>query len=194
MTKKKEEPRLVLEYWAIEKLMPYIRNPRKNDHQVEKMVGSLTEFDFALPILVTPKGEVVDGHLRLKGAQAAGMKEVPVVIKDGWTEAQIKAFRLLANRSANWADWDYELLVLEVKELEDMGFDKHKTGFDDSEFERMMNNSWHSDIDVVDKHGAHTDGIEGRVVIRCAHECVDLIKEELVELFREKGIDAQISG
>jgi len=76
------------------------------------MVGAVKEFGFRIPIVAKSDGEVVDGHLRLKAARKLGMAEVPVALADGLTDAQIKAFRLLANRSANWAEWDNELLAL----------------------------------------------------------------------------------
>jgi len=73
----------------------------------------------------------VDGHLRLKAANAMGMTEVPVCLADGLTKTQVKAFRLLANQSANWASWEAEMLALELTELKDEGFDLDLLGFDD---------------------------------------------------------------
>jgi ParB-like chromosome segregation protein Spo0J len=70
------------------------------------MMASINEFGFKIPILARGNGEVVDGHLRLKAAQQLGMTELPVILCDEWSEAQVKAFRLLVNRSATWADWD----------------------------------------------------------------------------------------
>jgi hypothetical protein len=57
------------------------------------------------------------------------MAEVPVALADELSDAQIKAFRLLANRSANWAEWDNELLALELGELQGVGFDLALTGW-----------------------------------------------------------------
>ena len=91
-------PRLRVEYWPIERLKPYERNPRKNDKVVKQIRASIREFGFAVPILAKSDGEVIDGHLRLKGAIAEKMREVPVVPCDGWTDAQVKAFRLMVNR------------------------------------------------------------------------------------------------
>ena len=104
--------KLVIEYWYIERLKPYERNPRKNDKAVARIRESIREFGFAVPILAKSDGEVIDGHLRLKGAIAEKMKEVPVVPCDGWTDAQVKAFRLMVNRSVSWAEWDLEALAL----------------------------------------------------------------------------------
>src|SRR5580704_12040236 len=68
--------RLRVEYWPIERLKPYERNPRKNDKAVDRIRASIREFGFAVPILAKSDGEVVDGHLRLKGAIAEKMREV----------------------------------------------------------------------------------------------------------------------
>jgi ParB-like chromosome segregation protein Spo0J len=82
---------LHIEMWAIERLIPYVRNPRKNDAAVDRMAASIQEFGFKIPVLARSSGEVVDGHLRLKAAKKLGMSEVPVILCDGWTEAQVKA-------------------------------------------------------------------------------------------------------
>ncbi|MFP3024124.1 MAG: DNA methylase N-4, partial [Wolbachia sp.] len=73
---------------------------------------------------------VVDGHLRLKAARKLGMESIPVVLSDNLNEPQTKAFRLLANQSANWAKWDDDLLKVEIQELEDLQFDLKMTGFE----------------------------------------------------------------
>jgi ParB-like nuclease domain len=96
-------------------------------------MASIREYGFAIPILTQRDGTIVDGHLRLKAAKKLELSEVPVVFCDGWTEAQVKAFRLLANRSANWADWDMELLQLEIADLTALGVDLNLTGFDPQE-------------------------------------------------------------
>jgi hypothetical protein len=86
-------PWLRVEYWSVERLKPYERNPRKNDKAVDQIRASIREFGFAVPILAKSDGEVIDSHLRLKGAIAEGMREVPVVPCDGWTDAQVKAVK-----------------------------------------------------------------------------------------------------
>src|SRR5712692_8750445 len=88
-----------IELWPIEKLVFYARNPRKNDAVVDRMCSSIREFGFKIPCLVRSDGEVVDGHLRLKAARKLGITEVPVILCDEWTPAQVKACRLMVNRS-----------------------------------------------------------------------------------------------
>jgi DNA modification methylase len=120
---------LKFETWPIERLIEYARNPRKNDHAVDKIAGAIKEFGFRIPVVAKSDGLVVDGHLRLKAAKKLGLTEVPVILADDMTEAQIKAFRISVNRMAEFADWDNELLALEFSELTDMGFDLDMTGF-----------------------------------------------------------------
>jgi len=127
-----------IELWPLSRLLPYIRNPRKNDHAVEQMAGAIREFGFRIPIVARSSGEVVDGHLRLKAAYKLGLESVPVVLADELTDAQIKAFRILANRSATWAEWDEELLGLELSELQESGFDLDLTGFTPEEWEALI--------------------------------------------------------
>lgn len=129
---------LKTESWPIERLVPYARNPRKNDEQVERMVAAIREFGFRIPVVAKSDGTVVDGHLRLKAARKLGLTEVPVALADELTDAQVKAFRLLANRSANWAAWDEDLLTLELEELQAMAFDVSLTGFDVAEIDSLL--------------------------------------------------------
>src|SRR5438552_15796428 len=124
--------------WPIDKLVFYARNPRKNDAVVDHMCGSIREFGFKIPCLVRSDGEVVDGHLRLKAARKLGMAEVPVILCDEWTPAQVKAFRLMVNRSVTWADWDEDLLALELQEIQEADFDLSLTGFEDEELARLL--------------------------------------------------------
>ena len=83
-------------------------------------------------------GSVVDGHLRLKAARKLGLTEVAVALADELADAQIKAFRLLANRSANWSEWDAELLRLELGDLNVLGFDLTLTGFGEIELGSLL--------------------------------------------------------
>ena len=128
----------LVELWPTARLVPYIRNPRKNDAAVDRMAGSIQEFGFKIPVLARSDGEVVDGHLRLKAAKTLGISQVPVILCDEWSEAQVKAFRLMVNRSVTWAEWDEDKLGLELLELRDLDFDLNLTGFDSTELDRYL--------------------------------------------------------
>lgn len=127
-----------IEMWPIERLVEYARNPRKNDGAVDRMCASIREFGFKIPVLVRSDGEVVDGDLRLKAARKLGITEIPVILCDEWTPAQVKAFRLMVNRSATWAEWDEELLALELQEIQESDLDLSLTGFEDEELARLL--------------------------------------------------------
>jgi DNA modification methylase len=124
--------------WPIDKLIFYARNPRKNDAAVDRMCGSIREFGFKIPCLVRGDGEVIDGHLRLKAARKLGITDIPIILCDEWTPAQVNAFRIMVNRSATWADWDEELLAIELLDLQTSDFDLALTGFDTKEIDDLM--------------------------------------------------------
>jgi DNA modification methylase len=127
-----------IDYWAIDRLVEYPRNPRKNDKAIDRMCDSIRQFGFKIPCLVRSDGEVVDGHVRLKAARKLGLTEIPVMLCDEWTPAQVKAFRLMVNRSVTWADWDDELLALELQEIQEADFDLSLTGFDPGEIDALL--------------------------------------------------------
>ena len=118
------------ETWPIDKLIEYARNPRKNDHAVDRVAAAIREFGFRVPVVAKSDGTVVDGHLRLKAAKKLGLTEVPVVLADDMTDLQIKAFRLSVNKMAELAEWDDELLAIELGELNAADFDMALIGFD----------------------------------------------------------------
>jgi hypothetical protein len=102
------------------------------------MCASIREFGFKIPVLARSDGEVVDCHLRLKAARKLGTTEVPVILYDEWTPQQVKVFRLIVNRSVTWADWDEDLLSLELQELNAADFDLSLTGFDPREIDGLL--------------------------------------------------------
>jgi len=130
--------------WHIDRFVFYVRNPRKNDAAIDRMSSSIREFGFKIPVLARSNGEVVDGHLRLKAARkletwpGGDISGIPVILCDEWSEAQVKAFRLLVNRSVTWAAWDEELLSLELQELNAADFDLSLSGFDSTEIDGLL--------------------------------------------------------
>ncbi len=119
------------------------------------MAGSILEFGFRIPVVVKSDGTVVDGHLRLKAAQKLRLDTVPVVIADELTDAQVKAFRILANQSTAWASWDEDLLICEIEDLKIAGFDLELTGFEISKIEEML--SGPKEIQLDDKQHERSD-------------------------------------
>ena len=122
----------------IERVIPYARNPRKNAGAVDKVAASLREFGFRQPIVVDENYTVIVGHTRLLAAKKLGIKEVPVHIAEGLTDAQIKAYRIADNRTNEEAEWDIDLLKVEFKDLQDQGVDLSVTAFDDDELKKFL--------------------------------------------------------
>lgn len=162
---------LIFENWPIERLVFYARNPRKNDHAVDKVAAAIREFGFRVPICAKSDGTIVDGHLRLKAAKKLGLSEVPVVLADDMTEVQIKAFRLSVNKMAELAEWDTELLALEFGDLEEMGFDLELTGFELEDIKDMMSEPTEglTDEDAVPDVPAVPVTVEGDVWVLGRH-------------------------
>ena len=106
----------------VEELIPYINNPRNNENAVDKVASSITEFGFKNPIVIDKNNVVINGHTRLLASKKLGLKEVPVIVADDLSEAQVKAFRIADNKTSEYAEWNEELLKLELEQLEDMNF------------------------------------------------------------------------
>jgi DNA modification methylase len=117
---------------------PYARHPRVNDHAIGRLEAVIRAYGFKVPILARSNGDVVDGDLRLKVAIKMGLLELPVILCDEWSPAQVKAFRLVVNRSVSWAHWDEELLALELEDLKTLDFDLSLTGFDGPEIDLLL--------------------------------------------------------
>ena len=118
-----------LESWPTDTLIEYARNPRKNDHAVDRVAAAIREFGFRVPILAKSDKTIVDGHLRLKAAKKLGLEEVPVLLCNDMTDIQVRAFRLSVNKVSEFADWDDEMLRVELDALGVDGFDLELTGF-----------------------------------------------------------------
>lgn len=111
----------------LEDLNPYENNPRNNENAVEYVKNSIMEFGFKVPIVIDRDYVIVCGHTRYKAAQELGLKEVPCIVADNFSEEQIKAFRLADNRVASFATWDEEKLREEIKGI--AGIDMTDFGF-----------------------------------------------------------------
>ena len=123
---------------SIDKVVPYARNPRRNDKAVATVASSLAEFGWRQPIVVDEQMVIVAGHTRYEAAKRLGMTTVPVHVAKGLTAAQLRAYRLMDNRSHQNASWDDELLALELQDLRLEDFDLDLTGFDEAELDRLL--------------------------------------------------------
>ena len=123
----------------LSEIHPYEKNPRFNDDAVEVVANSIKEFGFRSPIVVDKDHVIICGHTRFKAAQSLGLDEVPVVIAADLTPEQVQAYRIADNKTGEIAEWNYELLPLEIKELQEANFDLSLLGFDTEELDKLLN-------------------------------------------------------
>lgn len=127
---KKQWPADTVERRKVADLIPYARNARTHSEaQVRQIAASIDEWGWTSPILVDEKNSIIAGHGRLMAADKLGLKDVPVMVATGWTEAQKKAYILADNQLALNAGWDSELLKVELQELDGLDFDLDLIGF-----------------------------------------------------------------
>lgn len=129
---------MTIETWPIDRLIPYDKNPRLNDAAVEAVARSIQEFGFRQPIVVDEDGVIIIGHTRLKAARKLGLAEVPVHVACGLSPEKIKALRIADNKTAEIAEWNLELLPIELAELQGMDFDLGLLGFDQDELAKLL--------------------------------------------------------
>lgn len=105
-------------YMSIDELIPYENNPRKNTKAVDKVAKSIEEFGFKVPIVVDENKVIVAGHTRLLASKQLGLDVVPVIVADGLTDDQVRAFRLADNKVSEFSKWDEDKLRAELEQLE----------------------------------------------------------------------------
>ena len=127
-----------IEMWAVEKVKPYEKNPRLNDAAVDAVARSISEFGWNQPVVVDRNGVIICGHTRLKAALKLGLKEVPVHVAARLTPTQVKAYRIADNKLAELAEWNMELLPIELGELKAEGVDMELLGFTVDEAGNIM--------------------------------------------------------
>jgi DNA modification methylase len=134
-------PSLHLEYLAISDLKPNPRNARLHSKkQLHQIGASIGEFGFNVPVLIDRANVIIAGHGRVEAARNLGMETVPVLRIEHLTDAQKRAFALADNKIALNADWDPEMLQLDLKELSalDLNFDLEITGFETAQIDLLI--------------------------------------------------------
>lgn len=118
-------------YKKTRELIPYARNNKThNERQVKLVAASIQEFGFKNPVIVDKDNSIIAGHGRVKAAELLKLEEVPCIVADDLTKAQIKAYRIADNKLTDLGEYDVEMLQLEVQELQEMQFDVELLGMD----------------------------------------------------------------
>lgn len=127
-----------IEMRPIGQIRPYANNPRRNDQAVDAVAASIREFGFRQPIVVDETDVIIVGSTRYKAAIKLGLEQVPVHVATGLTPAQIKAYRIADNKTAELADWNQELLVQELMDLQKMDYRVDLLGFSSEEMDHLL--------------------------------------------------------
>lgn len=148
--------KMIIDYYNIELLKPYEKNPRNNEAAVDKVAASIKEFGFKNPIIIDNDNVIIAGHTRYVAAKKLGFSEVPVIKAKDLSSEQVKAFRIADNKTSEFAEWDLAALSDELRELEDMGYDLELTAFDEDEINELLDNT--PIIDEVTEDDFDLDG------------------------------------
>ena len=132
-------PSLNPQLLSVEDLIPYVNNARiHSQDQINQVAASINEWGFTNPILIDEKNMILAGHCRLLAAQKIKLDKVPVIIARGWSEEQKKAYIIADNKLSLNSSWDDELLKLDLKSLENNGFNLDLVGFNSFELSELM--------------------------------------------------------
>lgn len=166
----------------VDRLIPYHNNPKMHtEEQVDKIASSMKNYGFTVPIVVDEDYEVIMGHGRLQAARKLGLKEVPAIVRDDLTEAQMRALRIADNRLTE-GDWDIEALAEELDLLEMDGVDLSFTGFDDDEIEQIR-----TPVDIDDTFEVEESDGKGfrEYLFQLTDEQYDVVRERIEEAIEQ---------
>ena len=127
-----------IEQWKLSQIKPYPGNPRKNDAAVDAVAASIAKYGFRQPIIVDKDGVIIVGHTRFKAAQKLKLETVPVHVASDLSEEDAKAYRIADNQTADLSDWDYELLTMQIEELQAAKYDIDLLGFSEDDMAKLL--------------------------------------------------------
>ena len=122
-------------------IQPYPNNPRKNAKAVDKVADSISQYGFQQPIVVDKDMTIVVGHTRYQASRQLGLDTVPVIIAKDLTEKQADSYRIMDNKSGEWAEWDEKMLYEELDQLiqeSNLQELSYETGFSESELNKLF--------------------------------------------------------
>ena len=155
-----------VQQYKVEDLIPYVNNSRTHsDAQVAQIAASIKEFGWTNPILVDGEKGIIAGHGRLLAARKLEMSEVPVIELNHLTPTQKKALIIADNKLALNADWEQELLKIEIQALSDDDFDITLLGFDEIELGKMFD-----EMDEEDDIKAQNYNEVFNIIVECEDE------------------------
>lgn len=180
-------------YKKIEEIIPYENNPRNNENAIDKVANSINEFGFKVPLVLDKNNVIITGHTRYLASKKLGLEQVPCIIADDLSKAQIKAYRIADNKVSEFSNWNEDLLKLEFESLIDLNFDLELTGFGDIEIMTFTEDVEPESFD--DKEFEEYDDISEEENLKAHNVIISCFNEEekewLKNLFRETRTDVK---
>jgi ParB-like nuclease domain len=128
-----------IEYWALERLIPYASNARlHSEADIDKLAAAIGKWGWTSPVVVDEEGNLLAGHGRARAAAKLGLTSIPVIVANGWSEEDKRAYRLADNQLAARASWDFDLLGHELQELGFADFDVSLVGFEPDQLKTIL--------------------------------------------------------
>ncbi len=176
-----------IEWKQTGELIPYSNNSRTHsEKQVQQVAASIKEFGFTNPILIDEDNGIIAGHGRLQAAQLLGMDKVPTIALEGFTEVQKKAYVIADNKLALNADWDYELLKIEVENIA-QDINLSLLGFDDQELANIIDGLSEDSSELKEESYSEVFNI----IVSCENEGH---QERVYNELLEKGYSCQVQS
>lgn len=173
--------------WTVDELIPYARNSKLHPpEQIDLIVQSIEQFGFTIPVLAFHDGTIIAGHGRVIAAKKIGMTHVPVIVPEGWTEAQMRAY-VIADNKLGQGGFDEDMLKLEIGELAGLGIDVQSTGFNEEELDQLFGRI-EEDVKKPRSSAPQLEGLVYSVVLRCRDEAH---QAELLARFESEGLTAE---
>jgi ParB-like chromosome segregation protein Spo0J len=178
-----------IELIEIDKIIPYINNPRKNQN-IDKVASSIKEFGFQQPIVVDKSMTIIVGHTRYEASKKLELKKVPITIAD-LTPLQAKAYRIADNRVNQDSEWDFLLLNIEFTDLLDNHFELDNLGFNNEELEKLI--TFEKDIDYEMPNIPDEDKKPFQQMTFILHNNQVEIVEKAIKIIEKKDIDKTLN-
>lgn len=102
---------------SIDELIPYENNPRLNENAIDYVAKSIEDFGFKVPLVIDINNVIVAGHTRYLASRKLGIDKIPCLVADDLNTEQIKAFRLVDNKVAEYSEWDMDKLHEELNDI-----------------------------------------------------------------------------
>lgn len=172
----------------IGELKPHPRNAREHSpSQVRRIMASMRQWGWTMPILVDEADTILAGHGRLLAAQRLRIEKVPVMVARGWTDEQKRAYMIADNRLPELSEWDDDALKEQLAELDLSGFDVSLTGFDFDDF--LVQDEEKEKRDAAGKKARRRAENEATAIFGIIIEAENEEEQaELLERFLEEGL------